>query len=76
VLTDDGRFGLVTNRFGFNFTGPIGQSAVVEASPDLATWLPLQTNLMGLSPQYFSDPASAASPRRFYRLRVATTPDK
>jgi uncharacterized delta-60 repeat protein len=71
VLTDDGHFGLVTNRFGFNFLGPIGQSAVVEASPDLAMWQPLQTNLLGLSPQCFSDPAAAATPRRFYRLRIA-----
>ena len=45
-------------QFGFNFTGPAGQMVIIEASPNLQTWTSLQTNTLGASPVYFSDPES------------------
>jgi hypothetical protein len=40
---------------------------VIQASTDLQTWIPLQTNLLGSGPLYFSDSQSPASVQRFYR---------
>jgi hypothetical protein len=70
ILARDGAFGFRTNRFGFDLTGIGGQTVVVETSTNLATWVPLGTNILGSSPLYFSDPGSVAAPRRFYRARV------
>jgi hypothetical protein len=33
--------------FGFDVTGPSGSNVVIQASPELQTWIPLQTNLLG-----------------------------
>jgi len=54
--------------FGFNVSAPAGSSVVIEASTDLASWLPIETNLVidGLS---FIDTRSATFSRRFYRAR-------
>jgi hypothetical protein len=61
-------FGGFTNGvFGFDISGPSGSSVVIQASADLQTWIPLQTNLLGSGPLYFSDPQSPANVRRFYR---------
>ncbi len=70
IVTGDGVFGLVTNRFGFNITGSPGQDVVVEASTNLLQWFPLQTNTLGSSPLYFSDPGWRQNPCRFYRARL------
>jgi hypothetical protein len=56
-------------QFGFRAGGPVGQLVVIEASTDLRTWLPLQTNTLGAAPLSFSDPQAALFPTRFYRLR-------
>ena len=56
-------------QFGFNLTGPPGQSVVVEASPDLLNWLPVWTNTFG-GGQTFHDPQSGVSRNRFYRARL------
>ena len=56
-------------RFGFNVTGSPGQSAVIEASTNLATWTALCTNAIGSSPLYFGDPSWTNYPSQFYRLR-------
>ena len=53
--------------FGFDVIGPVGSNVVIQASTDLQTWIPLQTNLLGTAPLYFSDAQSPANPRRFYR---------
>jgi hypothetical protein len=68
ILVNDGSFGFLSSRFGFDFTGPAGQTAIVEASTDLRSWLPLQTNLLSAGPQHFAEPATNPSPRHFYRL--------
>lgn len=69
ILTGDGEFGVRAGRFGFNVTGSPGQSAVIEVSTNLATWIALGTNAIGGSPLYFSDPSWTNSPAQFYRLR-------
>ena len=48
-----------------------GAKVVIQASTDLQTWIPLQTNLLGSGPLYFSDPQPAANTRRFYRLQLS-----
>ena len=63
-------FGFGQGGFGFNLTGPPGQLVVVEASTDLAAWLPIYTNTFGTVPLLFSDPQASAYPRRFYRAHL------
>jgi hypothetical protein len=57
--------------FGFNVTGPSGSNVVIQASTDRQIWIPLQTNLLGNGPLYFSDPQSAANAQRFYRAQLS-----
>ena len=38
---------------------------------DLQTWIPLQTNLLGSGPLYFSDPHTPANVQRFYRVQLS-----
>ena len=56
-------------QFEFSASGPAGQVVVIEASPDLKTWTPLQTNTLGGGPIPFTDSQSALLPSRFYRVR-------
>ena len=71
ILTSDGTFGFRTNGFGFNLSAASGQAVVVEASTNLATWIPIHTNLMSGSGLFlFRDPESGLRPRRFYRARL------
>jgi hypothetical protein len=37
----------------------------------LQTWIPLQTNLLGSGPLYFSDPQSTTNVQRFYRAQLS-----
>jgi uncharacterized delta-60 repeat protein len=57
-------------HFGFSASGPAGQVVVIEASPDLRTWTPMQTNTLGAGPILFTDPQPALLPSRFYRVRA------
>jgi uncharacterized delta-60 repeat protein len=56
-------------QFGFSAGGPAGQVVVIEASTDLRTWRPLQTNTLGAASVSFTDLKAALFPTRFYRLR-------
>ena len=58
-------------QFGFNVTGPVGRSVVIEASTDLVNWLSIWTNTF-TGALNFSDPQSGGAPSRYYRtiLRV------
>ena len=56
-------------QFGFRAGGPAGQVVVIEASTNLRSWTPLQTNTLGAAPLSFSDPQAAIFRSRFYRLR-------
>ena len=51
--------------------GPSGSNVVIQASTDLSTWIPLQTNLLGSGPFQFSDPQSPGNARRFYRAQMS-----
>ncbi|MCX6902773.1 MAG: hypothetical protein NTW03_04725, partial [Verrucomicrobia bacterium] len=69
ILTGDGGFGVVSNRFGFNIRGSGTQAVVVEASSNLSQWSPLRTNALTNGTFYFNDPDWTATPQRFYRAR-------
>jgi uncharacterized delta-60 repeat protein len=70
IARGDGSFGFISNQFGFNISGSAGQSIVVEASTNLVNWTPLTNTILGSSPYFFSDPAAAGIPTRFYRARL------
>ena len=69
ILTCTGHFGFVSNRFGFRFTGGLGQTVVIESSEDMSTWDALATNTFGADPIDFSDLRPPAPFSRFYRLQ-------
>jgi uncharacterized repeat protein (TIGR03803 family) len=70
-IMSDGNFGIQSTAFGFDFTGISNQTAIIEVSTNLTSpaWLPLQTNILTVAPEYFSDPAFGQNPNGFYRLR-------
>jgi hypothetical protein len=70
VETNDGKFGVRTNRFGFTITGSSGLATVVQACTNLAqpAWSAVGTNTLTGSSSYFSDPRWTNYPARFYRL--------
>jgi DNA-binding beta-propeller fold protein YncE len=71
AITTDAAFGFTNGVFGFNVSGPSGANVVIQASTDLHTWIPLQTNLLGSGPLYFSDAQSTTNARHFYRVRLS-----
>jgi hypothetical protein len=62
-------FGVQINGFGFVISWATHNSAVVEATTNLATWLPAMTNTLTGGWSYFSDPDWTNHPARFYRVR-------
>jgi hypothetical protein len=68
-VSDDSRFGVSSQQFGFNVAGAAGQQFVIESSGDLTDWTPVATNTLGAEPFYFSQPLLPAPGARFYRLR-------
>jgi hypothetical protein len=72
IQTGDDRFGLRTNWFGFNLTGPSGQLVVVEASSSLLNpnWISVGTNLLTTGSAYFGDAQWTSFGSRFYRVRA------
>ena len=70
ILVGDTGFGFAGGKFGFNVAGPSGQGVVIESSPDLQHWAPVQTNTFGAGPLFFSDPGSGFTGSRFYRARL------
>ena len=71
IITTNAAFGFTGGVFGFDVSGPSGASVVIQASTDLQTWIPLQTNLLGSGPLHFSDAQSPANTRRFYRVELS-----
>ncbi len=59
----------INGQFGFSAGGAAGKVMVVESSPDLRIWTPIQTNTLGAAPLSFIDPQSTLLPSRFYRLQ-------
>lgn len=72
IRTGDSSFGVQTNVFGFNVAGISNQTVTVESCSnlDISSWGPLQTNILGSGPYYFSDPAWTNYPARFYRVQA------
>jgi hypothetical protein len=71
IITTNAAFGFTGGVFGFDVSGPSGSNVVIQASTDLQTWMPLQTNLLGSGLLYFSDAQSPANVKRFYRARLS-----
>jgi hypothetical protein len=71
IITTNAAFGFTDGVFGFDMTGPSGSNVVIQASTDLQTWIPLQTNLLGSGLLYFSDPQSTTNVQRFYRAQLS-----
>lgn len=71
VPLGDGAFGVVSNRFGFHVRCLAGKVVTVEASTNLAQWIPVFTNTVGEGGQfYFSEGVWSTTPARFYRARL------
>jgi hypothetical protein len=65
-----GNSDIVSNGFGFNLSGMAGQTVVIEASTNLTSWTPIQTNSLLTGYYYFNDPSWANFSQRFYRVRT------
>jgi len=52
-------------QFGFTVTGDAGQQYVVQASTDLVTWSPIETNA---APFQFTDRSASGFSQRYYRV--------
>ena len=70
IQTEDGSFGVQSNQFGFTITGTANIPVVVETctNPANPTWIPLLAGTLTNGSLYFSDPAWAYYPERFYRI--------
>jgi hypothetical protein len=71
IITTNAAFGFTNGVFGFDVSGPTGYNVFIQASTNLQTWIPLQTNLLGSGQFYFSDPQSPANRKRFYRAQLS-----
>lgn len=69
IQTRNTSFGVRTNQFSFSTTGPANLGIIVEASTNLSTWSPVQTNALTGGSAFFSDPQWTNSRARFYRIR-------
>lgn len=68
IRSADSGFGFKAGHFGFSFAGPMGQSVVIDSSPDLLSWTPMWTN-NNPADLAFTDSQSITSSNRFYRAR-------
>lgn len=70
IRTTNGNFGMLTNGFNFNITGPDGQVVVVEACTNLAggIWAPVKTNTLTGGSVDFNDPSATNRSKHFYRV--------
>jgi hypothetical protein len=70
IQTADSGFGVQSNQFGFNVTGPSNLVVVVEACANLSepVWTPLQTVTLAGGQFHFSEPVQTNLPSRFYGL--------
>jgi uncharacterized repeat protein (TIGR03803 family) len=70
-ILQDANFGVRSNAFGFDLTGLSNEVAVVESCTNLQNplWLPVGTNTLDGSPDYFYDPAWKNLPCQFYRAQ-------
>jgi len=71
VILNDGHFGFTNNHtmFGFDVSNSTSQTFVL-ASSNLVDWISLQTNTLGNSLWYFTDPSASNFTHRFYRAET------
>jgi hypothetical protein len=71
VIVNDGHFGFTNNHttFGFDVSNSTSQTIVLGSS-NLVDWVSLQTNTLGNSLWYFTDPAASNFTHRFYRAET------
>jgi len=62
--------GFTNGQFAFSFSNSPGQAVIIETSPNLQSWIPLQTNTLGAPSLLFIDPQLTTVTNRFYRLRA------
>ncbi len=64
-------FGVQDSQFGFDVTGPSGQTVFIDACTNLTSpvWVPLATHTLTGVPYHFSDPGWPLNGTRFYRVR-------
>lgn len=60
-------------RFAFRYSANVGLTYVVQRSSDLATWVPVATNVAAGNPVAYSESAVAAG-ARFYRVLLQPNP--
>ena len=67
----DAKFGVISNRFGFNIKWANGRVVAVDGCTNLSkpSWVPLQTSTLATGSAYFGDPGWTDHPGRYYRLR-------
>jgi len=63
--------GCTNQQFWLTVAGPVGSNAVVYASTNLQTWVPLATNPLSLGSLTFTDPLATNYPKRFYRAQLS-----
>ncbi len=64
--------GLFEGDFRFGFTGPPGQTVIVQASSDLVSWSPILTNSIGPD-LVFRRPLADVISNGFFRVRVPSS---
>ena len=70
MLAGGRNIGFTANGFGFDLTGVIGQTLIIECSTNLSAWTALATNTLESELLYFTDWGATNSSCRFYRLRL------
>ncbi len=65
-----GNFGFANQQSQFTLTGPVSSNAVIWASSNLVSWLPLSTNPLTAYPLNFTDASATNFPHRFYRATL------
>jgi hypothetical protein len=70
IVFRGGAAAFTNKQFHFSITGASGQSVILQASTNLLSWLPLQTNVLGTNLLDFIDPESTNLPARYYRLQL------
>ena len=69
-FTNGGGAGYRSNRFCFSISGPSSSNAVIFASTNLQSWVPLVTNPLGSGTINFTDALATNYLRRFYRATL------
>jgi hypothetical protein len=70
IVTTNGGFGFANHQFRFTVNGPAGSNAVISASTDLKTWLPLATNQLVGGTLNFTDVLAPNFANRYYRATL------